>query len=577
MMGLVYLRRCYRKKDGKRHGYWALVESYRTARGPRQRVVAYLGEVDEHGRMALPPADGTRAYQQPLYEAGEVPQWVEVDLTRVRVERTRDFGGPWLGYTLLHHLDLPRFLAATLPTDGADIPWPAMALVLVLGRLCAPSSELRLAEHLYESSALPELLGVPAVKVNDDRLYRALDKLLPHKTALEQHLKHRLGELFAIQYDLLLYDVTSTYFEGEAARNPQAQRGYSRDHRPDCKQVNLALVVTREGLPLGYEIFAGNKNDVTTLREIVETMEGRYGAADRIWVLDRGLVSEGHIEWLKTHGRRYIVGTPKSLLRRFEQALTAETWQRVRAGVEAQLCPAPGGDEVFIVCRSAARRTKERAIHDRFEQRITEGLEKIAASCRKHTQSAVAIAQRVGRLLGSNSRAAKLFHVDVAADERGAAAVTWTMSSIWRDWARLSEGCYVLRSNLVEWTAEDLWTAYIHLTDAETAFRIQKSDLELRPIWHQKETRVQAHILVCFLAYVVWKTLSRWCHAAGLGEEPRKVLAELSQIRLVDVILPTRDGLELRKRCVSRPTEHQAILLQRLGLSLPLPLEAVGL
>ena len=273
MMGLVYLRRCYRKKDGKRHGYWALVESYRTARGPRQRVVAYLGEVDEHGRMALPPADGTRAYQQPLYEAGEVPQWVEVDLTRVRVERTRDFGGPWLGYTLLHHLDLPRFLAATLPTDGADIPWPAMALVLVLGRLCAPSSELRLAEHLYESSALPELLGVPAVKVNDDRLYRALDKLLPHKTALEQHLKHRLGELFAIQYDLLLYDVTSTYFEGEAARNPQAQRGYSRDHRPDCKQVNLALVVTREGLPLGYEICAGNKNDVTTLREIVETME----------------------------------------------------------------------------------------------------------------------------------------------------------------------------------------------------------------------------------------------------------------------------------------------------------------
>ena len=241
------------------------------------------------------------------------------------------------------------------------------------------------------------------------------------------------------------------------------------------------------------------------------------------------------------------------------------------------MCPAPGGDEVFIVCRSAARRTKERAIHDRFEQRITEGLEKIAASCRKHTQSALAIAQRVGRLLGSNSRAAKLFHVDVAADERGAAAVTWTMSSIWRDWARLSEGCYVLRSNLVEWTAEDLWTAYIHLTDAETAFRIQKSDLELRPIWHQKETRVQAHILVCFLAYVVWKTLSRWCHAAGLGEEPRKVLAELSQIRLVDVILPTRDGLELRKRCVSCPTEHQAILLQRLGLSLPTHLEAVGL
>ncbi len=572
----MYLRRCYRRKNGKRHGYWALVESYRTARGPRQRVVAYLGDVDEHGRMALPPADGARAHQESLYEAGE-PQWVEVDLARVRVERTRDFGGPWLGYTLLQRLDLPRFLEDALPKDGADIPWPAMTLVLVLGRLCAPSSELHLAEHVYDGSALPDLLGIPAAKVNEDRLYRALDKLLPHKAALEQHLKDRLGHLFAIQYDLLLYDVTSTYFEGEAARNPQAQRGYSRDHRPDCKQVNLALVVTREGLPLGYEIFAGNTNDVMTLREIVETMEGRYGAADRIWVLDRGLVSEDHIKWLKTHSRRYIVGTPKSLLRRFERELAAETWQRVRAGVEAQLCAAPGGDEVFVVCRSAARRDKERAMHDRFERRITEGLEALATSCRKHAQLPVAVAQRVGRLLGSNSRAAKLFQVEVGADEHGAATVQWTMSPAWRGWARLSEGCYALRSNLVEWNAEDLWTAYIHLTDAETAFRIQKSDLELRPIWHQKEERVQAHILVCFLAYVLWKTLAQWCHAVGLGEEPRKVFAELSEIRLVDVVLPTRDGLELRKRCVSRPTEHQAILLQRLGLSLPTHLEAVGL
>jgi len=570
----MYLRRCYRKKDGKRHGYWALVESYRTARGPRQRVVAYLGEVNEHGRMALPPNGG--GYQQSLYETRE-PHWVEVDLARVRVDRTRDFGGPWLGYTLLQRLELPRFLEAVLPTDGADIPWPAMAMVLVLGRLCTPSSELRLAEHIYEGSALPDILGVPAAKVNDDRLYRALNKLLPHKAALEHHLKARLGELFGIQYDLLLYDVTSTYFEGEAARNPQAQRGYSRDHRPDCKQVNLALVVTREGLPLGYELFAGNKADVTTLREIIETMEGRYGAADRIWVLDRGLVSEDHVDWLKQHGRRYIVGTPKSLLRRFERALAGESWQRVREGVETQLCPAPGGDEVFIVCRSAARRTKERAMHDRFERRIIEGLDAIAASCRKRVQPALAVAQRVGRLLGSNSRAAKLFRVEVGTDERDAATVHWTMASAWRDWARLSEGCYVLRSNLVEWTAEDLWTAYIHLTDAETAFRIQKSDLELRPIWHQKETRVQAHILVCFLAYALWKTLARWCQAAGVGEEPRKVLTELAQIRLVDVVLPTRDGPDLCKRCVSRPTEHQAILLQRLGLSLPTHLEMVGM
>jgi transposase len=576
----MYVRRCYRQWQGKRHGYWALVESYRTARGPRQRIVAYLGELDAQGRVALEPrADGqARVQQQQLYEAGAAPepQWVEVDLTRVRVERDREFGGPWLGLLLLQRLGVVPVLRTVLPVDRAEIPWAAMAAILVLSRLCEPSSELRVAEHWYEASALPDLLGVPAAKVNDDRLYRALDQLLPHKDALTQHLKERLGRLFAVRYDLLLYDVTSTYFEGEAARNPQAQRGYSRDHRPDCKQVNLALVVTREGLPLGYEVFAGNRNDVTTLEEIIETMERRYGVADRIWVLDRGLVSDDHVSWLKAHGRRYIVGTPKSWLRRFERELATEPWQHVREGVEARLCAAPDGAEVFVLCRSAERRAKERAMHARFEQRILEGLEAIARSCRKRAQSPVLIAQRVGRLLGRNSRAAKLFHVEVGADAQGAATIAWTASTTWRAWANLSEGCYLLRSNLVDWRAEDLWTAYIHLTEAETAFRIQKTDLQLRPIWHHTEARVQAHILVCFLAYVLWKTLGQWCHAAGLGEEPRQVFAELRQIRLVDVVLPTRTGIELRKRCVGRPTIHQAILLQRLGLSLPAHLETVG-
>jgi Transposase DDE domain/Domain of unknown function (DUF4277) len=557
------------------------VESSRTARGPRQRVVAYLGEINADGRVALEPrGDGeARPQQQCLYERGasEEPHWVDVDLKRVRVERTREFGGPWLGLRLLHRLELVPLLQARLPPDRADIPWAAVVTALVLGRLCAPSSELRMAEHWYDATALPDLLGVPAAKINDDRLYRALDHLLPHKAVLEQHLKDRLGRLFAIQYELLLYDVTSVYFEGEATRNPQAQRGYSRDHRPDCKQVNLALVVTREGLPLGYEIFAGNRNDMTTLEEIVETMERRYGIADRIWVLDRGLISDDHVTWLKAHERQFIVGTPKSWLRRFERELATASWQHVRDGVEALLCTAPDGDEVFVLCRSAERQAKERAMHARFEQRILEGLQVIATSCQKRAQSPVAIAQRVGRLLGRNSRAAKLFQVEIGTDARGAAAITWTTSTKWREWAHLSEGCYLLRSNLVDWRVQDLWTAYIHLTDAETAFRIQKTDLQLRPIWHQTEARVQAHILVCFLAYVLWKTLGQWCHAAGLGEEPRQVFAELAQIRLVDVVLPTRNGIELRKRCISRPTEHQAILLQRLGLSLPAHLEAVAL
>ncbi len=573
----MYLRRCYRRKDGKRHAYWALVESYRTARGPRQRVVAYLGELDARGRVAVQAqAAGTAHVRQQSLEAEPEPQWVEVDLQRVRVERSREFGGPWLGLTLLQRLDLRRVLDDALPPGREAISWSAMALVLVLGRLCVPSSELQLAAHGVAASAVPELLGVPLEKINEDRLYRALDRVLPHKALLEQHLKERLGVLFALEYDLLLYDVTSVYFEGEAARNPQAQRGYSRDHRPDCKQVNLALVVTREGVPLGYEVFAGNRNDVTTLEEIIATMEARYGTAERIWVLDRGMISEENVTFLKQAGRRYIVGTPKALLRRFEHDLAAESWQQVRASVEARLVPAPGGDEVFILCRSRQRREKEQAIHQRFARRIEEGLRAIAASCHRRPQPAVVIAQRVGRFLGQNSRAAGLFQVQIDTDAHGAAQVRWTTSETWRQWAHLSEGCYVLRSNLIQWSAEELWTAYIHLTDAETAFRIQKSDLQIRPIWHQKELRVQAHILVCFLAYVLWKTLARLCHAAGLGQEPRKVFQELRQIRLVDVVLPTRTGLEIRKRCVTRPTEHQAILLQRLGLRLPSHLEAVG-
>jgi transposase len=570
----MYLRRCYRRKDGKRHAYWALVESYRTARGPRQRVVAYLGEMDEAGRLGVrqQAEHGDARWQRRLFDRAE-PEWVEVDLKRIAVERNRQFGGPWLGLELCRRLGLVEFLEWAMAPGREEIPWPSMALVLVLGRLCEPSSELHLAEHFYEASALTDLLGVPAEKVNEDRLYRALDQLLPHKEALEKHLKERLGELFELDYDLLLYDVTSTYFEGEAAANPLAQRGYSRDHRPDCKQVNIALVVSRCGMPLGYEVFAGNRADVTTLEEIVGVMEARYGKANRIWALDRGMISEDNVEFLKQEGRRYIVGTPKGMLKRFQRELLSANWRQVHEGLEVRLCPAPDGAEVFILCRSAQRSAKERAMHDRFEKRIEEALQKITESCHKRRQKPIAIAQRVGRLLGRNTRAAGLFEVHIEAAADGSAQLRWQKVEQWRDWARLSEGCYLLRSNVTDWSAEDLWRAYIQLTEAEAAFRIHKSDLDLRPVWHQKQERVEAHILVCFLAYVLWKTLAQTCRTAGLGDEPRKVFEELSKVTLVEVALPTRMGVTIRKRCVSRPTEHQAILLRRLGLHLPATLE----
>jgi transposase len=568
----VYLRRCYRKKQNKRHAYWALVESYRTARGPRQRVVAYLGEMDEAGRIGIQQAAQPTVPQPSLFEPVE-PQWVEVDLKRVRVQWGRQFGGVWLGYELLQRLGLIQFLAEQLAIGREDIPWATMAMVLVLARWCDPSSELHLAEQGYESMALAELLGVPADKVNHDRLYRTLDRILPHKDALEKHLKQRLGELFPIEYDLLLYDVTSTYFEGEAEKNPQAQRGYSRDHRPDCKQVNIALVVSRQGLPLGYEIFAGNRHDTTTVKQMVKAIENKYGKAGRIWVMDRGMTSEANVAFLKQGGRRYILGTPKSMLKRFERELLSQPWKQVHEGLEVRLCPAPEGEEVFILCRSAERQEKEKAIHERFEQRIEEGLNKIQAGCGKRKWSATDVAQRVGRLLGENSRAAKLFEVTVEAGVDGRAQLQWKKLERWREWARISEGCYLLRSNVTDWSGEELWRAYIQLTEAEAAFRVHKSDLQLRPVWHQKEKRVQAHILICFLAYVLWKTLAQMCRYAGLGDDPRTVFAQLRQIELVEVVLPTRAGVEIRKCCISRPTQHQAILLQRLGLLLPESLE----
>ena len=370
----MYLRRCYRRKDGKRHAYWALVESYRTDRGPRQRVVAWLGVMDERGRLGVKRcAEKSTGYQTGLFTTTE-PEWVEVDVKRVRVERSRKFGGPWLGRELLRRLELDRFLEETLPNGREEIPWSAMAMILILGRLCEPSSELHLAEHLYEASALSDLLGVPEEKVNEDRLYRALDTLLPHKKALEKLLKEKLGELFDLDYDLLLYDITSTYFEGQAEGNPQAQRGYSRDHRPDCKQVNIALVVSRCGMPLGYEMFAGNRNDATTLEEIVAHMEELYGRAGRVWVMDRGLASEKNVQFLRAGGRRYILGTAKNTLRKFERELLSEDWKQVHEGLEVRLVPAPDGEEVFILCRSAERQAKEQAMHERFEKRIEEGL-----------------------------------------------------------------------------------------------------------------------------------------------------------------------------------------------------------
>ena len=598
----MFIRQCYRTKNGRRHGYWALVESYRTAGGPRQRVVAWLGKLDEAGRLGVQQAadDATHVDQSTSSSAAKRPQpvgrqkrfefdddpssvqarWVEVNAAGVRVENLRQFGGPWLALHLIRTLQLETFLKHAIPEGREQVGWDVSSLILIIARLLEPASELFTAEQWYPKTALPDLLGVSEERVDDNRLYRTLDRLLPHKKDLEGHLKNRLGELFELEYDLLMYDITSTYFEGEADF-PLAQRGYSRDMRSDCKQVCIGLVVSRCGMPLGYEVFAGNTADVTTVEHIVETMEQRYGKSDRIWVMDRGMVSEDNIEFLREGGRRYIVGTPKSMLKKFERQILQEDWTCIRDGLEVKVVPWPNDNddeateasdrspETFILCRSRDRSKKEEAITQRFEKKIEESLIRMTARCEKQKRDPMKVEREIGRLLGKNTRAAKLFDVSVTKTEDNAARIEWSKIEATRDWATLSAGCYLLRTNVTGWSDEELWKAYIQLTEAEAAFRIHKSDLSIRPIWHQKEERVLAHIFVCFLGYVLWKTLGQLCSRAGLGDEPRRVLSELSEICSMDVVLPTRTGPEIRTRCVSRPSDHQQILLEKLGLNLP--------
>ena len=579
----MFLKRVAVRKKGKRHTYWALVKSVRTARGPRHEVVAYLGElrpserngwaevarfVDHRPKPYLPLFD-TDGDREP------VPEKIEVRVRDARVQRTRDFGDVYLGLCLWRALKLDQLLERKIPRNREDVPWSVMAAILTLARFCEPFSELHIADTWYLRTALDDLLGVPQEAVNKDRLYRTHDHLLPHKETIEKHLKEQFTTLFDTGYELLLYDVTSTYFEGEARANPQAQRGYSRDKRGDCKQVCIGLVVTREGLPVAYEVFAGNRHDSTTLQEIITTMELRHGQARRIWVLDRGMVSEENLEFLRGRGGRYIVGTPKSMLQSFEQALLEKDWVEVEDGVEVKLCRGPEGEETFILCRSAARRAKERAIHQRFEGRIEEALSKLAGrlEAAKKKPDRQQVERQIGRILGKNSRAAGLFAVTVKKVRRGGVKgflkVTWTKREAWRRWAELSEGCYILRTNLTDWDPKSLWTMYIQLTQAESAFKTEKSELRLRPIWHRLEDRVQAHILFSFLGYVLWKTLEQWMSRCGLGNGPRTVIEEFERIKTNDVILPTSSGREIRLRCVTTPDEAQRILLSRLGLKLP--------
>jgi len=584
----VFLRRCPRRKNGKEHSYWALVESVRTAKGSRQRVVAYLGELkrsEQDGWAQLGRTlDGRKPdrhslFDPPHYDEPADDEAVLVKLSSLRLERLRDFGDVWLGLGLWRLLGLDGLLSALLPQGREEVSWATMAAILTLARLCEPCSELHIEDTWYRKTALEDLLGVRPEQIHTDRLYAALDHLLPHKEALEKQLKERLGALFEIKYELLLYDITSTYFEGACCGNALAQRGYSRDNRPDCPQVCIGLVVTEDGLPLGYEVFAGNRHDSKTVQEIITCMERKYGRAQRVWVLDRGMVSEANLKYLRERGGSYIVGTPKAKLRQFEQYLTDKDWHEVQGGVEVKLVPGPDGDETFVLARSPDRREKEKAMHERALERLEAGLKKLRASAESGRLKDERLAhERVGRLREKCWRASGAFEIQIQKPKQPAGKaqleVSWKRQARWSEWAAVSEGCYLLRTNLTATDPATLWKRYIQLTDAEWAFRIAKDELEIRPIWHQREDRVKAHILVCFLAYVLWKTLAQWMRRGGLGDAPRTLLQEIAKIKSGDVVLTAKTKEDtstrlIRLRCVTAPDKAQQVLLGRLGLTLP--------
>lgn len=575
----VYLRHATITKNGKTHTYWRLVRSVRMGSRVRQETVAHLGDLGARGRKKAQALArhflGDRADQRDLFDDdGEEIEPRRVQLKAVALENARGFGDVWLGWVLWRALKLDEFCAAHLRSGREHVSWSSVAAILVIARLCEPSSELHIAEDWYRRTALCDIIGVDPSAVHHRRLYEGLDQLLEKKRDLEAHLKQRFGELFDLEYDILLYDVTSTYFEGLALANRLAKHGYSRDRRSDCKQVCIGLVVTRDGFPLAHEIFEGSRTDVTTVQEIVTAMETRFGKPRRVWVMDRGMISKENLEWLRAGERQYVLATPRSDLKKWQrQIVEREGWKDVREGLALKLCASDDGKEAFLLCRSEDRRIKEHATHERFRRRIKERLASLGRRL-KYAKSPVplgATERQVGRILSDNSRSARYLKVDVVKDKRRRSGLRLVLKSNaeWATWADASEGAYLLRSNVAGWTPEEFWKTYVQLSDAEAAFRANKSDLRIRPIWHHGADRVSAHILVCFLAFALWKTLQGWQQRAGLGSSPRHVLEELARIQSADVVLPFVEGGEARLRCVVRPNKSQAALLDRLGIELP--------
>jgi Transposase DDE domain len=592
----MFLRRYRRSKKGKTLTYFALVESVRTDAGPRQHVVAHLGELnaDQERRWQRTVVFHNRqgdAEQLRLFPDDEdLPLPDDPDIVRVRVDSIgwtngRRFGDVWLARWLWRFLDLERIVDHHVPQGQEDVRPADIVAIEVINRLCQPCSEFALAEQWYASTALEELLGVPDAVVTKDRLYRTLDRLRGAQVAIENDLKGQLGTLFQLDYELLLYDLTSTYFEGLAEDNDLAKRGYSRDHRSDCKQIVIALIVTREGFPLAHQTFAGNTRDLKTVRHIVGAIETRFGKSQRVWVMDRGMIDEDSLAFLNEEGRRYLLSTRRHALQEFQTELTPAGWQRLPENPDVQVKLLQRQGVHYLLARSKPRRHKERAMRRRQRRGLAKALKKLLVRIHAgRLKQRDKIVEAIGRLKARFPRAHRFVTTKVS--PRGQFSYVWNLAKFKDALAR--DGAYLLRSNQAGWSAQEFWETYMQLTVVERAFRVLKTNLLLRPIWHQYSGRCQAHVFVCVLAYALWKTLDHLAKRAGLMTlihkpdqdhgnaiaqprpmTPEVILRELAGIQLGDIHLETTDGRQLVFARVARPQGEAKRILAALSLEMP--------
>jgi len=588
----MFLRPHRREKDGKDHTYWSLVETVRTPDGPRQKTLCYLGELNSSAQSRWlrtievfneqGDAQQLKLFPSDVVAPADDPQVARVLLNKVRLERTRQFGSCFLGFELWKRLELDRFFEQSIDHEAADVPWSRVAALLAINRLCAPGSELAIEQRWYPTTALDDLLKIEEGKINDTRLYRCLDHILPHKTKLERHLKERYGALFGAEFDVLLYDLTSTYMEGAAEKNPMVRRGYSRDHRPDCEQLVMALIVNHEGFPFSYETFDGNRSDVSTMETILRMVERKYGKARRIWIFDRGIVSEENLAAIRRRGGQYLTGTPRSQMKQFEAELLKDDWTRVRPEVEVKKVPIPNGEETYILCRTSGRAEKEKAIRNRFSNSMEtalKGLEKAIVTGR--LKDRYKMERRLGKIQARHPQVNDLYDLALRETPEGV-RLFWEMKEDRKNWRESREGPYLLRTNLQAESAEQLWSKYMQLTEAESSFRALKSELSIRPLFHQLEARVKAHVMVAFLGYALWVTLKHLLKRRPAIDpkssaeaddiqplSPMKAIALLSTLQSADIVLPTTDGREIRLRRITEPTAQQKSLFRQLGISLP--------